>query len=128
MEISDNKSTGKQGEDLAVEFLKNNGFRILERNYVKVWSGAENLEVDIIAKKDSIIRFVEVKTVKSAYGGFFSPETKVDFRKANKIRKAADTWLAKNKIPYDTPYQIDVIAIVLKNKERQLQIDHFENI
>ena len=49
---------GKLGEDIATKFVKNKGFIVLERNYRKKWG-----EIDIIAKKDSLLHFIEVKSV-----------------------------------------------------------------
>ncbi|MDP3947513.1 MAG: YraN family protein [bacterium] len=56
-----NIETGKLGEDIACDFLKENGFLILLRNFREKWG-----EIDIIARdKDKTLVFVEVKTVRS---------------------------------------------------------------
>ena len=52
------KAVGEIGEEIACQFLERKGFKILERNYRKPWG-----EIDIIAEKDGVIRFVEVKAV-----------------------------------------------------------------
>ena len=55
---------GRQGEDIACDFLKENGFLILLRNFREKWG-----EIDIIARdKDKTLVFVEVKTVRSRHG------------------------------------------------------------
>jgi len=48
-------SIGRLGEDIATGYLKNRGFHIITRNYRKKWG-----EIDIIAKKDNVLHFVEV--------------------------------------------------------------------
>lgn len=53
----DNKDVGNKGEDLACEFLKKSGYRILERNY-RIRGG----EIDIVAKDGETLVFIEVKT------------------------------------------------------------------
>ena len=55
------KKIGALGENMACRFLVEHGFRILDRNYNKKWG-----EIDIVAEKDKIFRFIEVKTVVSS--------------------------------------------------------------
>ncbi len=52
------KEVGKLGEEIASKFLERKGFKIVLRNYRKPWG-----EIDIIAEKDDVVRFVEVKAV-----------------------------------------------------------------
>lgn len=102
--ISANKrQTGTAYELKAEEYLLGNGYKILERNF-RNRSG----EIDLIAKKEEQIHFVEVKyRTTSAFG---SPLEAVDFRKQNQIRKVAMYYLMKNKLSEWTPCQFDVIA------------------
>jgi hypothetical protein len=58
METRTTKEIGAIGETVAAEFLRRKGFTILERNYLKPWG-----EIDIIALKADVVRFVEVKAV-----------------------------------------------------------------
>ena len=55
---SDTQKTGEIGENIAVKFLVKQGFSILDRNYTKKWG-----ELDIVAKKDNKLYFIEVKSV-----------------------------------------------------------------
>ena len=63
--------TGRKGEDMVVNFLRNQGCTILKRNFVSRYG-----EVDIIAQKGGLILFVEVKT--RAENSILSPEEAVD--------------------------------------------------
>ena len=102
--LSQNKrQTGATYELKAEEYLLGNGYKILERNF-RNRSG----EIDLIAKKDGVIRFVEVKYRTTS--DFGSPLEAVDARKQNQIRKVAMYYLMKNKLSEWTPCQFDVIA------------------
>lgn len=100
-------NTGAYGEQLAVTFLQNNHFRILERNF-----RAGHGEIDIIAVLRDTLVFVEVKTrVSLSYG---SPEGSVSRRKLHEITQTA--WMYKNRHPeLPASLRIDVIAIVLSS-------------
>jgi len=52
------KKIGDLGEEISVKYLKNKGFSILETNYLRKWG-----EIDIVAEKDEVVHFIEVKTV-----------------------------------------------------------------
>lgn len=98
-----NSIEGKKGETKAVLFLKKHGYKILETNFKNKIG-----EIDIIAEKDNIIVFVEVKN-RSTYG-FGRPIEAVDFRKQSKIKKVAEIYLMiKNK--YYNDVRFDVIEI-----------------
>ena len=117
---------GKWGEEVAVKYLHQKGYKVLERNYY--FRDCRNLkrgEIDIIAKKDDVVSFIEVKTLKNP-GELISPEEKVNAIKRKKLRKTAESWLIKKKIPLDSKWQIDVIAIELRDKK--VKINHFKNV
>ncbi|MDN5203330.1 YraN family protein [Fulvivirgaceae bacterium BMA10] len=107
--------TGKKGEELAVEFLQKKGFEIIERNY-----RIGKAELDIIAKNENLMIFIEVKTRTNNRFGF--PESFVDRRKENLITEAAEQYT------YDCQWhgniRFDIIAISLKPN---LEIEHFED-
>lgn len=121
------KQLGILGEQIAEDYLKNKGYQILDKNYSsRVPGNPQKGEIDIIAKKNDIISFIEVKTLSLAQGESFSPEEKVDFSKQRKLVKTAESWLMKKKIPLNIKWQIDVIAIEL-NSNKKAKINHFEN-
>jgi len=97
------RETGTAYELKAEEYLLENGYTMLERNF-RNRSG----EIDLITKKDGQIHFIEVKYRTTSDVG--SPLEAVDFRKQNQIRKVAMYYLMKNKLSEWTPCQFDVIA------------------
>ena len=127
----DTKRVGAMGERIAEGYLKNKGYQVLDKNYSSKSSrGPLRGEVDLVAKKDDIISFIEVKTLRLAslaQGEPFSPEEKVNFGKQRKLVKAAESWLIKKRIPLDTKWQIDVIAIEIVPQNKKVNISHFEN-
>ncbi len=110
------KLLGKQGEDLAVKFLKKKGYRILDRNFY-----TSRGELDIVAYDGENIVFAEVKTRKSE--NFARPEYAVNYTKQNHLRKAALLWLSKNYPIKPPPCRFDVISVLIKDGEKPL-IEH----
>jgi len=118
---------GKSGENIAEKYLLENGYKILDKNFVfRSAGGPQKAEIDIVAEKGDSFIFVEVKTAKE--NAFFNPENKVDFKKRNKIARAAEVWLSKNKIALDKKWQIDVVAIRVDPCTEEFKLSHFPNI
>ena len=84
-----NKITGDKGEIVAQNFLKKNGFKILQTNY-----SCKLGEIDIIAEEKKVIIFIEVKTRSSEEFG--RPCEAVTAYKQNKIRAVASYYLMLN--------------------------------
>lgn len=122
------KQLGNFGEKIAENYLKNKRYKILDKNYsFRVPGNPQKGEIDIIARKEKTISFIEVKTLRKEECGAFFPEEKVDFLKQKKIIRTAEIWLSKNKIPLNSKWQIDIIAIET-DRENKIKINHFENI
>ena len=92
---------GKKGEDLAVSYLINSGYDILDRNYHSRYG-----EIDIIAGKDNVIVFVEVKLRKSC--AFGNPCEFVNKTKLSKLEKTLQIWLSENNAD-DKELRFDII-------------------
>lgn len=123
------KQLGALGEKIALGFLEKKGCRILDKNYSsKFISGPRRGEIDIIAKKDDIISFVEVKTLTENDRFNASPEEKVNFLKKRKIIKTAESWLMEKKIPLDSKWQVDVVAIRIDPNFKKAKINYFPNV
>lgn len=122
------KQLGILGEKIAENYLKNKGYKILDKNYSSNFiSGPKRGEIDIIAKKDKIISFIEVKTLHSAQSSPFLPEEKVNFSKQRKIIKTANYWLMEKKISPDSKWQIDIVSIKIDLNTKKAKLRHFQN-
>lgn len=113
-----NRELGSHGEDLAKTYLINNGYEILDTN-IKF---SRFCELDIVAKLNNVISFIEVKTRKNNNLGL--PFEAITKTKYENIKKGAYFYLQEKDIKYKR-FQIDVIGIVL---EPELKIEHLENI
>lgn len=121
------KKLGNIGEAIAKNYLQKKGYQILAENYIPKWATFDKKEVDIVAKKSGIIVFVEVKTLRRTQGKTFLPEDKINFLKQKKIKKAAESFLMENKIPFDIKWQIDTISVMIDPVAKKAKIRHFEN-
>ena len=79
----------------------------------------------MVAKKKGKLVFVEVKTIQKREG--FLPEDEVDWKKKKQLRKMAQIYLSENKIPFESPWQIDIIAIEVSPDFKKAKIRHFPN-
>lgn len=113
-----NSSLGKKGESLAVKYLKERGYTIVETNF-----RYERAEIDVIAKEKNVLVFVEVKTRRKNSLG--EPEDSVTLRKRDQIIKAAEGYLYKRNLP-EIECRFDVIAIKQSNGE--MEISHFKDV
>ncbi len=113
----ENKKTGNLGEDLAAEFLKKKGYKIMERNFSTRFG-----EIDIIANKNGVTVFVEVKTKK---GGLFGlPEEMVSKSKLEKVRRMSEVYLKGTSVRC----RIDMVAVVLGRDLEVKRMTHHENL
>ena len=102
-------SLGDRGETAACGFLKEHGYEILEKNYqCKIG------EIDVIARRQGRLAFVEIKTRTSVQRGM--PQEAVDPRKQAKIFKVAQ-WYMKEKKLVKIPVAFDVVAVLWKEGE-----------
>ncbi len=111
---------GKLGEEAAVGLLKDNGYKILQKNY-KTKLG----EIDIIAKDKDTICFIEVKTRQT--DRFGSPCEAISKFKQRQISKAALTFLKEKNI-LDKKARFDIVSIIYSKEKPKLDLirDAFE--
>lgn len=113
MPITNKRVQGIAGEDAAVRFLEENGFKILKRNY-----RFERAEIDIIAQDGEELVFVEVKTRRSNFYG--APEDAVTEEKQEQIRAAAEGYLYQHDID-NRPCRFDIVAIEFKDGKKEIR-------
>ena len=111
------KETGIKGEVIAASFLLKKGYQILHSN----WKSG-NKEVDIIALKDGILVFTEVKTRRNYDFGY--PEEAVNAKKQQHIKLVAEAYCDEYKDYQDIRF--DVISILLKGTTVE-EILHLED-
>lgn len=111
---------GDYGEELAVKFLKEKGYQIIEQNY-RYGHG----EVDIVAKENNTLVFVEVKFRKNLEFG--PPELAITKGKQKQVRKISELFIKSkgDKVDFEDA-RIDVVAI-LKFPNQDPQINHIKN-
>lgn len=107
---------GKKGENLAIDFLIQNDYKILEKNYRYL-----KAEVDIIALKNDVLIAVEVKTRASNYFG--NPEEFVNPKKIKLLLSAIDNYVIERDLNVEVRF--DIIAIISNKKETK--IEHLED-
>ena len=114
--MADHNDLGKMGEELAVNYLIEKGYEILERNWHNI-----HKEIDIIAKDGKFLVIVEVKTRQSDEYG--EPDLAVTKRKQRMLIAAANAYITRNKLDVETRF--DIISIILKDSEPV--IEHIED-
>lgn len=102
--MAGHNETGKQGEILAVAYFEQHGYHILHRNWRH-----RNWEVDIIAEKNGMLHFIEVKTGTSIRYGH--PEEKVDDKKLQCLINASEEFLEQE--PQWKRIQFDILSITM---------------
>lgn len=114
--MAQHNETGKQGEDEAARYLRENGYEIMTRNY-----RYQHAEIDIVAKKGKLLIFTEVKTrTNISYG---NPEEFVSYTKAKLVMKAAEHYIFAHNWLHDIRF--DIMAVTLSGNE--LRIKHIED-
>ena len=114
--MAQHNELGKKGEQLAEDYLMQQGYTIVERNY-----RFDKAEVDIIAKKEGILAIIEVKTRSTS--DFGNPQDFVKPKQIQRLVKAVDEYVTVNNLDVDVRF--DIIAIVKANKG--FDIEHLEN-
>ena len=118
--MADNQAVGKKGEAIAEKYLLKNGYTIIAKNYRTRYG-----EIDLIIKKKSQIRFIEVKTRIGIVKG--QPYEAVNYYKIRHLQKAAEYFLLQKKLK-NYKLSLDVVSIVLKKDLQIEKIVFLENI
>jgi len=99
------RRVGTDYEALAAQYLKQQGLRIIDKNF-----RCRQGEIDLIAYDGSYYIFAEVKYRRTAESG--DPAEAVDYRKQIKICRAADFYRISRRVPASAPVRFDVVAIL----------------
>lgn len=112
------KKLGQWGENIAKEYLIKKGYKILDTHFQK-----REGEIDIIAKENDELVFVEVKTRTSLSFGW--PEESINWSKQERLSNAIDCYLAEHPT-FSGHYRLDCIVINIKNKKAVIK--HLKNL
>lgn len=140
---SKTQKTGKIGEDIAVNFLKTKGYKVLTRNYTKKWG-----EIDIVALNKGVLHFIEVKSKSvTTLNSEFSrekviretekddvsrekstkrPEENVHPQKVKRLRRVIDTYLSDSGVNKD--WQFDIISLYLDFSTKEAKMEFIKDI
>jgi putative endonuclease len=130
MAVTEKRRLGDIGENIACVFLEKHGFEIIERNYLRKWG-----EIDIVAKKNNILHFVEVKSVSRpnvpfGTGGHhketYRAEENLHPQKLKRLARAMQTYVLEKRL--DLEWQLDLITVRIDEKNRNGRAEMLENI
>lgn len=131
MKTTVKRRIGDTGEKVCCSFLENKGFRVITRNYLKRWG-----EIDVIAEKDDILHFIEVKTISRENVRDLSRETLESYRpeenvhpwKLKRLSRVIQSYLLENKNGTSKSWQLDIVAVFLDLKNKEARVRFTENI
>ncbi len=120
------RSKGNIGENVACKFLVGRGFSILTRNYAKNWG-----ELDIVAIKDKVIHFFEVKSVtfdfsKSRFS--HKAEDNVHGFKVRQIRRMVETFMSDTNMGMSSEFNFHVLCVYLNMGTRLARVKWIKNV
>lgn len=126
--MAEHNEIGKLGEKITKTFLMKHGFSVTETNYTTRYG-----EIDIIAEKDSKIRFVEVKSVKvsdflNLENMAVTPQDNLTRSKWSKLVVSVETYLRHKNVPRETKWQMDLACVYIKTETREGRVVLLENI
>jgi len=122
------RAKGDIGEEVACKYLESRSYTVKERNYWKPWG-----EIDIVAQKGGIFKFVEVKTVSHESSSSIShekvrPEENFHEAKLKRLHRAIQTYLLQHKVPESAPWEIDLACVYLNYETHKARVELFENV
>jgi len=108
---------GETGERIAERWLKRHGWRIMQRRF-----RSGHRDIDLIAEKDDVVAFVEVKARSGTEFG--DPIEAVNWRKRRELTRSAQVWISRHGRPSDS-YRFDVIGVLVGSDGARVR--HVEN-
>jgi putative endonuclease len=128
LKTTERRKKGDAGEEVACKYVENKGYIVKERNYWKPWG-----EVDIVAQKGNILKFIEVKTVTRENPDLIShekmrPEENFHEAKLRRLHRAIQTYLLQKKVPESVLWEIDLACVYLNYETKKARVELFENV
>ena len=120
---SPKRKIGDIGEEVVCKYLETKGFRVLERNYLRKWG-----EIDIVAEKDQLLSFIEVKSVSREPGKGYRPEENMHPAKLKRLHRVIKTYLLDRKVPEGKEWRVDVACVYLDFSTRKAKVEMLENV
>ncbi len=120
------RAKGNIGEYAACKYLERKGFRVIARNYQKAWG-----EIDIICLKDTIVHFIEVKSVIAGphhSDARHRPEDNVHGLKVRHIRRMVETFLQETGMGLDAEFEFHIACVYLDFRTRKARVRLIENV
>ena len=109
--------TGRLGEAVAEKFLVGKGYQILEKNWVCRWG-----ELDLIAEKDNMLTFVEVKCRNSQVNGH--PSEAITRFKKHSLHRSIERYILTNNVT--KPWKVDIVCT--RKFGKAIKIDHYDYV
>lgn len=123
LDAQNTRKKGDTGEEIACRFLVSKGFRIIDRNYRKLWG-----ELDIVAQKDTILHFVEVKSVMYDLSPIHSPEENVHGLKVVKLKRMIQTFMLEKGYSCDSEFHFHVICVYIDVSQRRVRVKWIKDV
>ena len=133
------RAKGNMGESIACEYLERQEFKVIVRNYQKKWG-----EIDIIAQKEGIVNFFEVKSVivksfdslasndhltdPNHRANHHEPEENVHAYKRLHIRRMIETFLAETKRGFDAEFHFHVLCVYMNENTRRARVKWIKDV
>lgn len=116
--VDHRRNLGARGEELAAQYLRAQGLKVLERNWRCVRG-----ELDIVARDGDCLVVVEVRTLRNAHGR--SPEDSVTMAKQRRLLTLAQVYLEQSGWKGDC--RIDIVAVNLDRQGQVVQLNHIKD-
>ena len=120
-------SIGRYGEDIAAGYLEKRGYSIVERNYRKKWG-----ELDIVALKQGVLHFVEVKA--GSWTGpwptegseHYRPEDHMHLQKLARMARTIESYCAEHSVTSE--WTADLVVVLINKKDKRAHVQVLPNI
>jgi len=117
---------GALGEELGCRYLREKEYRIIETNYCNS-RGRRLGEIDIVAEKDGVLIFVEVKSRLGVMGSDILPEVAITPQKLRKLDRIAQCYIREKKLE-QRPYHFDALSVLYDSNLKKASIRHLDHI